>query len=90
MGQTFLSVTPRTRIYAPALVRPSPADYLCDMDQLRSILKSVWGFDSEVSENTVEVFMGHLRHKVDFREPKLIHTMRGFGYMVSDAAARGA
>jgi DNA-binding response OmpR family regulator len=45
-----------------------------------TILESVWGFDSDVTENTVEVFMRQLRLKVDTQEPKLIHTVRGYGY----------
>ena len=32
-----------------------------------TILESVWGFDSDVTENTVEVFMRLLRLKVDTR-----------------------
>src|SRR5271168_1349437 len=39
-----------------------------------TILESVWGFASQVNENTLEVFMRLLRGKVDTREPKLIHT----------------
>ena len=49
-----------------------------------TILESVWGFGSEVNENTLEVFMRQLRLKVDTREPKLIHTVRGFGYMMQE------
>jgi DNA-binding response OmpR family regulator len=49
-----------------------------------TILESVWGFDSEVNENTLEVFMRLLRVKVDTQEPKLIHTVRGFGYMLRE------
>jgi len=45
------------------------------------MLQSVWGFDSEVEENTVEAFVRLLRNKVDAPfGPKLIHTVRGFGY----------
>ena len=44
----------------------------------------MWGFDTEVTENTVEVFMRQLRLKVDTREPKLIQTVRGFGYMMRE------
>ncbi len=50
-----------------------------------TILDSVWGFGSEVSANTLEVFMRLLRMKVDTREPKLIHTVRGFGYMMRES-----
>jgi len=49
-----------------------------------NILESVWGFDSEVNENTLEVFVRQLRLKLDTREPKLIHTVRGFGYMMRE------
>jgi len=49
-----------------------------------TILESVWGFDSEVNENTVEVFVRLLRVKVDQGEPKLIQTVRGFGYMMRE------
>ena len=49
-----------------------------------SILESVWGFSSEVNENTLEVFMRLLRVKIDHREPKLIHTVRGAGYMMRE------
>jgi two-component system, OmpR family, response regulator len=49
-----------------------------------TIIESVWGFNSEVTENTVEVFMRQLRLKVETREPKLIHTVRGYGYMLRE------
>jgi DNA-binding response OmpR family regulator len=46
-----------------------------------TILNSVWGFDTDVNENTVEAFVRLLRNKVDLPgEPKLIHTVRGIGY----------
>ncbi len=45
------------------------------------LLETVWGFDSEVEENTLEAFVRLLRNKVDAPfEPKLIHTVRGMGY----------
>ena len=49
-----------------------------------TILESVWGFGSEINENTMEVFMRLLRGKVDTQEPKLIHTVRGYGYMMRE------
>ncbi len=46
-----------------------------------TILESVWGFDTDVEENTVEAFVRLLRGKIDAGfEPKLIHTVRGIGY----------
>lgn len=52
-----------------------------------TILESVWGFSSDVNENTLEVFMRLLRLKVDTRPQKLIHTVRGFGYMMREPNA---
>ena len=49
-----------------------------------SIISSVWGAGSDITENTLEVFICTLRLKVDNREPKLIHTVRGFGYVMKD------
>jgi DNA-binding response OmpR family regulator len=46
-----------------------------------AILERVWGFESDVEENTVEAFIKLLRQKIDAGlEPKLIHTVRGVGY----------
>jgi DNA-binding response OmpR family regulator len=50
------------------------------------MLQSVWGFDTEVEENTVEAFVRLLRNKVDAPfDSKLIHTVRGFGYCLQIA-----
>jgi DNA-binding response OmpR family regulator len=47
-----------------------------------TILESVWGYGCDVGENTLEAFVRLLRLKVDTREPKLIHTVRGIGYVM--------
>jgi DNA-binding response OmpR family regulator len=46
------------------------------------IITHVWNYDSDILPNTVEVYMKHLRDKIDkpFAKPNLIHTVRGFGY----------
>jgi len=49
-----------------------------------TILESIWGASTDVSENTVEVFVRHLRLKLDTGEPKLIQTVRGFGYRMQE------
>lgn len=53
-----------------------------------SIITHVWDFDADILPNTVEVFIAYLRAKIDkpFAGPKLIKTVRGFGYKVQDAA----
>ena len=50
-----------------------------------AIVESVWGFDGEVEENTLDAFIRLLRTKVD-REfnKKLIHTVRGVGYTLRE------
>lgn len=46
------------------------------------IIQSVWNYDANVLPNTVEVYVGYLRTKIDkpFKKSPLIHTRRGFGY----------
>jgi DNA-binding response OmpR family regulator len=53
------------------------------------IISHVWDFDSDILPNTVEVYIGYLRNKVDkpFKGPELIHTMRGFGYKLEEKNA---
>ena len=78
-GEDVLSLTPREYRLLELLMRNARRAISRD-----TILESVWGFDSGVNENTLEVFMRLLRGKVDTREPKLIHTVRGFGYMMGE------
>ncbi len=50
-----------------------------------SIIEAVWGFTADVESNTVDVYIKLLREKVDQRaQLKLIHTVRGFGYILRD------
>lgn len=52
------------------------------------LLEKIWGSGCEPSTNIVDVYMKYVRDKVDMTGlPKLIHTIRGVGYMVSDDAA---
>lgn len=51
------------------------------------IIQHVWNYDSNILPNTVEVFVGYLRNKIDKpfpKEKKLIHTIRGFGYKIGE------
>jgi DNA-binding response OmpR family regulator len=49
----------------------------------RALIEAVWGFDREIEENTLDAFMHLLRNKVDAPgRVKLIHTVRGVGYMI--------
>ena len=51
------------------------------------IIDHVWPYDADVLPNTVEVYIGYLRNKIDKPFPKsqqLIKTVRGFGYKLTD------
>ena len=46
------------------------------------ILDRIWGFDFATSSNSMEVYIGYLRRKTEAGgEPRLIHTVRGVGYV---------
>jgi DNA-binding response OmpR family regulator len=52
------------------------------------IIEHVWDQSFEGLTNIVDVYVRHLRSKVDVSQPtKLIHTVRGVGYCVSDEPA---
>ena len=46
------------------------------------ILDHVWEYDFDGNASVVENYISYLRKKLDHREPKLIHTVRGFGYVL--------
>ena len=49
----------------------------------RLLIESVWGFEREIEDNTLDVFVRLLRSKVDGNgQQKLIHTVRGVGYVI--------
>jgi DNA-binding response OmpR family regulator len=52
-----------------------------------AIIEHVWNFDADILPNTVEVYIGYLRNKIDkpFKGPPLIKTVRGFGYRLGDS-----
>jgi DNA-binding response OmpR family regulator len=78
-GDTVVSLTPREYKLLELLMRNHGRAI-----SRGTILDSVWGPGNEVTENTLEVFLRLLRTKIDFMEPKLIHTIRGYGYMMRE------
>ncbi|MBB1152433.1 MULTISPECIES: response regulator transcription factor [Amycolatopsis] len=49
------------------------------------ILEEVWGYDFPTSGNALEVYVGYLRRKTEAdNEPRLIHTVRGVGYVLRE------
>ena len=50
------------------------------------ILEDVWGYDFPTTANSLEVYVGYLRRKTEAGgEPRLIHTVRGVGYVLKEA-----
>jgi heavy metal response regulator len=51
------------------------------------ILEHVWGYDFDPTSNVIDVHIARLRAKIDLpSEPKLIHTIKGVGYVIKAAA----
>ncbi len=49
------------------------------------IMNEVWGYDVDVGSNTLEVYVGYLRKKLEFGgEKRILHTVRGVGYVLRD------
>jgi DNA-binding response OmpR family regulator len=50
------------------------------------ITERVWNYDTLNIANVIDVYIGHLRRKIDDgHEPRLIHTVRGAGYKIAAA-----
>ena len=52
------------------------------------IINHVWDYDANILPNTIEVYIGYLRNKIDKpfkKSPKLIQTIRGFGYKIGES-----
>ncbi len=49
------------------------------------IFTEVWGYDLTYASNSLEVYVGYLRRKTEAGgEPRLIHTVRGIGYVLRE------
>jgi two-component system, OmpR family, response regulator MprA len=52
----------------------------------QALLDEVWGYDPFAETNTVDVFISNLRRKLEAGgEPRILHTVRGAGYVVRPA-----
>ena len=53
----------------------------------QTILEEVWGYDFPTSGNALEVYIGYLRRKTEAGgESRLLHTVRGVGYVLRETA----
>ncbi len=48
----------------------------------QQILDHVWQYDFNGEDNVVETYVSYLRRKLDDGEPRLVRTVRGFGYVL--------
>ncbi|MBA2444821.1 MAG: response regulator transcription factor, partial [Nocardioidaceae bacterium] len=50
------------------------------------ILEEVWGYDFPTTANSLEVYVGYLRRKTEAEgESRLLHTVRGVGYVLRES-----
>ncbi len=49
-----------------------------------AILARIWGYDYVVDDNVIEVYIKHLREKLQDTPPQLLRTVRGVGYVLRD------
>ena len=66
------------RVQAAALLHAEPGRVLSKAQ----ILDHVWHYDFGGDANVVESYVSYLRRKVDTTEPRLLHTLRGVGYVL--------
>jgi two-component system response regulator MprA len=95
---TDLSLNPQTREVLRgdrhiSLTRTEFALLLTFMQHPRRVLErswllnEVWGFDFPTTANSLEVYIGYLRRKTEAEgESRLIHTVRGVGYVLREQA----
>ena len=67
---------PEGAVHAPVWLRVLERGWL---------LNEVWGFDFPTTANSLEVYIGYLRRKTEGDgESRLIHTVRGIGYVLRE------
>jgi two-component system response regulator MprA len=79
-GERSISLT-RTEFSLLELLLANPRRVL----SRSRILEDVWGYDFPTTGNALEVYVGYLRRKTEQEgEPRLIHTVRGVGYVLRE------
>lgn len=80
-GKTLIELTHREFALLEYLMRNPGRVLTKDM-----ITQYVWDYDADILPNTVEVYMGYIRNKVEkpFGKDMLVRTRRGFGYIFGE------
>ena len=77
----------RTEFLLLELLMRHPAQVL----SRTKIFECVWGYDFGPASNSLEVYVGYLRRKTEAGgEPRVVHTVRGVGYVLRSAERPGA
>jgi len=94
-GDLELNVTARTVLRGDRLIELTRTEF--DLLELllrhprrvlsRSVLfTEVWGYDFGTGSNSLDVYIGYLRRKLEAHgEPRLVHTVRGVGYVLKES-----
>jgi two-component system response regulator MprA len=94
-GDLELNVTARTVLRADRMIELTRTEF--DLLELllrhprrvlsRSVLfTEVWGYDFGTGSNSLDVYIGYLRRKLEAHgEPRLVHTVRGVGYVLKES-----
>jgi two-component system, OmpR family, copper resistance phosphate regulon response regulator CusR len=80
-GGVHISVTPKEFSVLELLLRHKDEVVTRTM-----ITEHVWDYNFDGMSNVVDVFVASLRRKIDKNKPKLIHTIHGVGYKMSQIA----
>jgi two-component system response regulator MprA len=79
-GERLIALSPKEFDLLAHLLRHPRQVLLRDQ-----ILEVVWGYDFDGNANILEVYVGYLRAKTEAAgEPRLIHTVRGVGYVLRE------
>jgi two-component system OmpR family response regulator len=97
VGDLMLDTMTRKVTRAGRAIELAPREYLLLEYLMRSsgricgrmsIVEKVWDYDFDPGTNLVDVYIMRLREKIDAEfEPKLLHTVRGVGYVLKDKDA---
>ena len=81
-GERRIALSPREHDLLEHLLR-HPRQVLTR----EQLLDAVWGYGFAGGTNVLEVYVGYLRRKTEAEgEPRLIHTVRGVGYVLREAS----
>jgi two-component system response regulator MprA len=68
---------------APTTTSSSRSPSRSSLLSREQLLRQVWGYTSDVDTNVVDVFVGHVRRKLEAGgEPRVLHTVRGVGWVL--------